>query len=80
VRILRVIEPLHTNWGGTFRSHCLRAAIACSVLPSCHLIGVNPAEYLDDALPRLARGEFTTADVDAMLPARWKAQRAATAT
>ena len=57
-----------------------RAAIAYSVLASCHLVGVNPAEYLADVLPVLARGEFTTAAFDAMVPARWKAERAARAT
>ena len=56
-----------------------RAAIAYSVLASCHLVGVNPAEYLADVLPRLARGAFTTAAFDAMAPANWKTERAAQA-
>lgn len=52
-----------------------RAAIAYSVLASCRLAGVNPAEYLPDVLPRLARGVVPERDVPAMLPAAWKAAR-----
>ena len=54
-----------------------RAAIAYSVLASCDLCDVNPLDYLADVLPRLARGGLTGADLKAMVPAVWKAARAA---
>jgi transposase len=54
-----------------------RAAVAYSVLASCDLAEVNPVEYLADVLPRLARGIVVSRDVPAMLPAAWKAARAA---
>jgi hypothetical protein len=54
-----------------------RGAIAYSVLASCELEDVNPVEYLADVLPRLARGIVVARDVPAMLPAAWKAARAA---
>lgn len=53
-----------------------RAAIAYSVLATCHLLGVNPMEYLADVLPRLARGVFTRAELRELVPAAWKAARA----
>ncbi|MDP9149144.1 MAG: IS66 family transposase, partial [Myxococcota bacterium] len=54
-----------------------RAAIAYSVLASCHLAGVNPNDYLADVLPRLARGGISVArDIPPMLPAAWKRDRA----
>lgn len=54
-----------------------RAAIAYSVLASCHLVGVNPIDYLNDVLPRLARGGISIArDIPPMLPAAWKSARA----
>ena len=55
-----------------------RAAIAYSILATCHLLGVNPAEYLADVLPRLARGISIARDIPVMAPAAWKAARAAT--
>ena len=54
-----------------------RAAIAYSVLATCHLLGINPMEYLADVLPRLARGTFARSDLRGLLPAAWKAARAA---
>lgn len=55
-----------------------RAAIAYSILGSCHLADVNPVEYLADVLPRLARdGVVLARDVPAMLPAAWKRARSA---
>jgi transposase len=55
-----------------------RAAIAYSILGSCHLADVNPVAYLADVLPRLARDGIVLArDVPAMLPAAWKRARAA---
>jgi transposase len=54
-----------------------RAAIAYSVLASCHLVGVNQNDYLADILPRLARGPISVArDIPPMLPAAWKNARA----
>jgi transposase len=52
-----------------------RAAIAYSVIGTCHLVGVNPQDYLADVLPRLARG-VVLRDVPAMAPAAWKLARA----
>ena len=51
-----------------------RAAIAYSVIATCHLVGVNPQDYLADVLPRLARG-IVLRDVPAMAPAAWKRSR-----
>ncbi len=52
-----------------------RAAIAYSVIATCHLVGVNPREYLADVLPRLARG-IALRDVPSIAPAAWKLARA----
>jgi hypothetical protein len=52
-----------------------RAAIAYTVLGSCQLAQVNPVEYLADVLPRLAK-RIRLVDIPALLPARWKAERA----
>ena len=49
-----------------------RAAIAYTILGSCRLAGVNPAEYLADVLPRLARG-IRPSEVAALIPAAWRA-------
>ncbi len=46
-----------------------RAAIAYSVLATCHLCGVNPTEYLAQVLPRLARGVVIARDIPALAPA-----------
>jgi transposase len=56
-----------------------RAAIAYSVCATCALLGINPVEYLADALPRLARG-VSEDEVPGLMPAAWKAARAATNT
>jgi transposase len=56
-----------------------RAAVAYSILASCEMADVNPAEYLADVLPKLARGIVVARDVPAMLPAAWKAARTAAA-
>lgn len=53
-----------------------RVAIAYSVLATCHLLGINPMEYLADVLPQLARGSFTRENLRALLPLAWKAARA----
>jgi transposase len=52
-----------------------RAAIAYTVLGSCELADVNPVEYLNDVLPRLARG-IREVDAAKLLPHCWKAARA----
>jgi transposase len=51
-----------------------RAAIAYSVIATCHLVGVNPQDYLADVLPRLARG-LVLRDVPNFAPAAWKLAR-----
>ncbi len=52
-----------------------RAAIAYSILSTCHLLGINPTEYLADVLPRLSRGIAIARDIPALTPAAWKAAR-----
>lgn len=52
-----------------------RAAIAYSVLATCALNDIHPAEYLADVLPKLARGAFTRANLAAMTPPAWKQAR-----
>jgi transposase len=52
-----------------------RAAVAYSVLSTCHLVGVNPTEYLADVLPRLSRGIVIARDMPQLTPAAWKAAR-----
>ena len=52
-----------------------RAAIAYSILATCHLVGVNPQDYLADILPRLARGVSIARDIPNLTPAAWKAAR-----
>jgi len=80
-----VVERLHRVPAITRRSFLFagshaggrRAAVAYSILASCDLADVNPVEYLADVLPRLARGVVIARDIPAMLPAAWKAARAA---
>ena len=75
-----IVERLHRRPAITRRaflfagSHAAaeRAAIAYSVLATCDLLDLNPAEYLADVLPRLARGVVIARDVPRMLPAAWK--------
>jgi hypothetical protein len=59
-----------------------RAAIAYSVLSTCHLLGINPTEYLAYIFPRLSRGIVIARDLPPLMPAAWKAawarERAAT--
>jgi transposase len=52
-----------------------RAAIAYSILSTCHLLGINPTEYLADVLPRLSRGIVIARDMPTLAPAAWKAGR-----
>lgn len=80
-----IVERLHRRPAITRRnflfagSHAAgdRAAIAYSLLATCTLLDINPVEYLADILPRLARGIVVARDVPQMLPAAWKAVRAA---
>jgi len=55
-----------------------RAAVVYSVLGCCALLDINPVEYLADVLPRLSR-RLRLADVPGLMPAQWKAARAAAA-
>lgn len=79
-----IVERLHVRTALTRKNYLFagsdtgaeRAAIAYTVLGSCQLAGVNPVEYLADVLPRLARG-LRLRDASALLPAAWKATRAA---
>lgn len=41
----------------------------------CRLLEINPAEYLTDVLPRLAREALTTEERQSLTPAAWKAAR-----
>jgi len=75
-----IVERLHVRTALTRKAYLFagsdtgaeRAAIAYTVIGSCKLAGVNPAEYLKDVLPRLARGISMDAAAE-FLPARWKA-------
>jgi transposase len=79
-----VVERLHVRTALTRKNFLFagsdaggeRAAIAYTVLGSCQLAQVNPVKYLIDVLPRLAKG-IRLIDIKALLPARWKAERAA---
>jgi transposase len=81
-----IVERLHVRTALTRKNFLFagsdtgaeRAAIAYTVLGCCQLADVNPVEYLADVLPRLAHG-VRLRDVPALLPARWKAARAADA-
>jgi transposase len=55
-----------------------RAAVAYTILGCCRLVGVNPVEYLMDVLPQLME-RVRLRDLTTLLPARWKARRAAAA-
>jgi len=79
-----IVERLHVRAALTRKNFLFagsdtgaeRAAIAYTVLGCCELADVNPVEYLANVLPRLARG-LRLCDAPALLPARWKAARAA---
>lgn len=80
-----VVERLHVRAALTRKNYLFagsdaggeRAAIAYTLLSCCTLAKVNPAEYLRDVLPRLARGPIKLRDVPALMPAAWKAARGA---
>lgn len=79
-----IVERLHVRAALTRKNYLFagsdaggeRAAIAYTILGCCRLADVNPIEYLTDVLPRLARG-IRICDMPALLPAKWKASRAA---
>lgn len=81
-----IVERLHVRAALTRKNYLFagsdagaeRAAIAYTILSSCALSDVNPVEYLCDVLPRLAR-KIRLRDVPELLPAPWKAARAAEA-
>ncbi len=81
-----VVERLHVRAALTRKNYLFagsdaggeRAAIAYTILGCCQLAGVNSVEYLSAVLPQLAR-RIRLADLPALLPARWKAARAAPA-
>jgi hypothetical protein len=52
------------------------AAIAYSILSTCHLLGINPTQYLTDVFPRLSRVIVIARDMPTLTPAAWKAGRA----
>jgi hypothetical protein len=54
------------------------AMLARSPHRRCRLVGVDPAAYLTDVLPRLAR-RIRIADLAALMPKRWKTGRLSTA-
>lgn len=53
-----------------------RAAIAFTIFGSCRLVDADPLEYLADVLPVLTR-PIRLLDLPKLLPAAWKARRAA---
>jgi transposase len=48
-----------------------RAAVLFSIFGTCELLGINPAAYVADVLPRLARGISIAQDLPALMPAAW---------
>jgi transposase len=81
-----IVERLHVRAALTRKNYLFagsdsggeRAAIAYTILGSCRLVGVNPVAYLTNVLPRLAR-RFRLRDLAALMPARWMAEHAPTA-
>jgi transposase len=79
-----LIERIHRGPAITRRNYLFagshtggeRAAIAYSIIATCDLVGVSPVHYLADVLPKLARGEFTFAELAALTPAAWKRAQA----
>jgi transposase len=52
-----------------------RAAIAYTIISTCHLLEINPMEYVADILPRLARGIVPARDLPALVPWAWARSR-----
>jgi hypothetical protein len=79
-----IVERLHVRAALTRKNFLFagsdaggeRAAIAFTILGCCRLIGLEPAQYLADVLPRLAR-RVRLRDLPALLPAAWKNAREA---
>ncbi|MCP5043821.1 MAG: IS66 family transposase [bacterium] len=83
----QIVERLHRRpavgrrnylFAGSHRG-AERAAIAYSIMATCHINGVNPQEYLPEVLARLARGVVIAHDIPQLTPAAWKARRASSA-
>ncbi len=80
-----IVERLHRRPAVGRRSYLFagshvageRTAIAYSVLGTCRLLDINAMEYLVDVLPRLAREVLTQDERRVLVPAAWKAARAA---
>ena len=81
-----IVERLHVRTALTRKNFLFagsdtggeRAAIAYTLLGCCALADVDPVEYLADVMPRLGR-KIRVVDLPALLPAAWKAARAAAA-
>lgn len=81
-----IVERLHVRTALTRKNYLFagsdagaeRAAIAYTLLGSCQLAEVDPVEYLADVMPRMTR-RIRIAELPALLPAQWKAARAAAA-
>jgi transposase len=56
-----------------------RAAIAYTILACCRYAGVDPRAYLADVLPKLNRARAKACELDALMPANWKAARSQSA-
>lgn len=80
------VERLHVRAALTRKNYLFagsdaggeRAAIAYTILGCCRIAGVNPIEYLREILPLLAR-RIQLIKLPELLPAAWKARRAAAA-
>jgi transposase len=80
------VERLHVRAALTRKNYLFagsdaggeRAAIAYTILGCCRIAGVNPIEYLGEVLPLLAR-RIHLIKLSELLPAAWKARRAAAA-
>jgi hypothetical protein len=78
------VERLHVRAALTRKNYLFagsdtggeRAAIAYTILGCCRIAGVNPTEYLHDVVPLLAR-RIQLIKLPELLPAAWKARRAA---
>ncbi len=81
-----IVERLHVRAALTRKNFLFagadsggeRAAIAFTIFGSCKVADVDPLEYLADVLPQLT-GTIRILDLPNLLPAAWKARRAAMA-
>jgi hypothetical protein len=81
-----VVERLHIRTALTRKNFLFagsdagadRAAIAFTILGCCKLADVDPVEYLDEVLPRLATRRIRMKDMPSLLPAPWKLARGGT--